>query len=148
MKKHTHNFTLIEILTVVVISGILASILFPVLGHVQEKGKITEAKTLVSGMKTAILGYLTEYNFLPNPKGDTTDKCYGSWSSSGSDEYYCKICSILAYTDCENPNNGKNGKVSSTAKAHNGNGTRFLSATKTMFDGKGITDPWGFQLKL
>ena len=146
MKKHTHDFTLIEIMTVLVIIGVLAGILYPVLGHVQNKGKITEAKTLVSGMKAAVLGYLSEYNFLPNPQGKTDDQTLGNWDSF--DGTYNQLSSILAYTDCENKDNGKKGNVSNTAKNHNGNGTRFITPTKSIYEGGGIIDPWGFQLRV
>jgi len=152
MKTRKHEFTLIEILTVILIIGVLAGMLFPVVGHIQERGRIAEAKTLVSGMKAAVLAYQTEYNCLPNPGNATAEGHLGKWECAsetadpGKDQNYLKLCSILAFTNCEQANQA--GNVSTTAANLNPHGTRFMSPTKNMFkkESLGICDPWDFEL--
>ena len=54
-----------ELLTVIAIIGILAALLFPVLGKVREKAKVAKAKTAVAGLEIAFKAYYTEYGRWP-----------------------------------------------------------------------------------
>lgn len=58
-------FTLIELLMVIAIIGILASILLPVVNLVREKAKIAASKTQLSGYVNAIGMFKGEYNYYP-----------------------------------------------------------------------------------
>jgi len=56
------GFTMIEIMVVVVIIGILASIAWPRYVLVVEKSRAAEAKTVLGRIRTAETGYYLEYN--------------------------------------------------------------------------------------
>jgi len=58
-------FTLIELLIVIVIIAILASVSFPVTAMVMESARKTEAKYQARGIKSAIANYQMEYGKLP-----------------------------------------------------------------------------------
>ena len=61
----SRGFTLIELLIVSAIIGILAGILIPVVGYVQERAKIAAGKVQLSGYVNAINMFKGEYNFYP-----------------------------------------------------------------------------------
>ena len=56
------GFTLIEVLMVVLIVGILASLAMPQYTKVVEKAKMSEAKTVLSAIRTAEGVYFMEYD--------------------------------------------------------------------------------------
>jgi prepilin-type N-terminal cleavage/methylation domain-containing protein len=59
-------FTLIELLTVIAVLGILAAILVPVVGRVQESARRTRVKTQFAQWAVAIEGFRAEYGYYPN----------------------------------------------------------------------------------
>lgn len=69
-------FTLIELLVVIAIIAILAGLLLPVLSKVQERGRITQARTEMQSLVAAISSYESDYSTYPlaNPAitSDTT----------------------------------------------------------------------------
>lgn len=64
MKKKA-AFTLIELLMVIAIIGILAGILIPVVGKVQERANVAASKTQLNNYVNAIQMFKGEYNFFP-----------------------------------------------------------------------------------
>ena len=64
MKKYNRNFTLVEMLTVVAIIAILAGIIIPTVIIAQNRGRITQAKTDISSIMTALKQVKTDYNRL------------------------------------------------------------------------------------
>lgn len=58
-------FTLIELLTVIVIIGVLAGLLLPALKGARDSAKKTKAQTTINGVSIALKAYNNEYGFWP-----------------------------------------------------------------------------------
>ena len=70
MKKNRNQaFTLVELLMVVAIIGLLASILIPTVGTVREKAAIASGKSQLSQYLNAIQQFKGEYGYYPFSKG-------------------------------------------------------------------------------
>ena len=69
--RHRRGFTLIEMLIVVGIIAILASIALPVFNIVMRKAYESQARAMMTGLSAAISGYQAEYNHYPNPNNTT-----------------------------------------------------------------------------
>jgi prepilin-type N-terminal cleavage/methylation domain-containing protein len=77
------GFTLIEILVVVSIIAILASLAVPTANVVMRHAKETQARALIAGLIAGVKSYQTEYNRFPDPtyngtagSGYTADQAY------------------------------------------------------------------------
>lgn len=83
MKKYRHNFTLTEMLTVIVIIGILAAIVVPVVIISRDRGRVAQAEGDVTAIVTALKQLSADYH-----KALDKDKKIGgeSVSTSGSKE--------------------------------------------------------------
>ena len=79
------GFTLIEMLVVIAIIGILASLLLPVMGKVKKNAKIMSAQQDVLAVKAAIQQYMNEYSKLPIPDNEqgSQDDYYDGDKSKG-----------------------------------------------------------------
>lgn len=72
--RSQRSFTLIELLTVVVIIAILVALLFPAIQSIIKKGESSEAKTEIKVIENAIRLFYTEYGILPvDCSGGTAD---------------------------------------------------------------------------
>ncbi len=151
-RQMNHCFTLIELLVVIVIIMILSSILFPALSSIQERGKITETQTLVTGVKTAIDTFRTDNGYLPYFNNSSQDQGIDSWSGNNdlnqmeASADYIKFFDILTYLNCEG-SSGSQGQPSETAKNYNPKAQRYLSAPKKYFAEKkeyknSVRDSW------
>jgi prepilin-type N-terminal cleavage/methylation domain-containing protein len=71
-------FTLIELIVVIAIIGILAGLIFPIVGAVNKKKQISLAQTQLSGIATAIDAYKTKLGFYPpdNTNNVVTNQLY------------------------------------------------------------------------
>jgi len=67
--QRARAFTLVEMLVVIAIIAILASILLPVLSTIKTKAKIAQAKQEMANLETAIKAYESEYNRPPGYQG-------------------------------------------------------------------------------
>ena len=63
--KRIKAFTIIELLTVITIVAILASILVPVVGQVRKKTAIATSKAKIAQYLTALEGFKAEYGYYP-----------------------------------------------------------------------------------
>lgn len=150
MKKTQQHFTLIEIMTVIVIIGILSAILFPVLGSIRERGKVTETQTLVTGIKTAILTFKTDNGLLPyhSPDGASSDETIGDWGNSISkinslkpDDNYTKFFDVLTYANHKSAGSPPDNNT----KACNPKAQRYLDVPKKYFGDDSVNsvrDSW------
>ena len=81
MKKR-NNFTLVEMLTVVAIIGILAGLVIPTVIIAKNRGQVTQAKTDISSIMTALKQVKTDYGRILLSKGEiNTDDIKASVAS-------------------------------------------------------------------
>lgn len=69
----TRAFTLIELLIVIVIIAILATMIFGVGGSLIKKARIAEASNIAVGIANACINFESEYNRMPIPDGSSGD---------------------------------------------------------------------------
>ena len=65
MRYSKHGFTLIELIIVIVIIGILASIAAPMMQGAKEKAVLSEALMIMGNVRTALRQYYVEYSAWP-----------------------------------------------------------------------------------
>jgi prepilin-type N-terminal cleavage/methylation domain-containing protein len=64
------GFTLIELMTVILVIGILVGLLFPALYGVREQARRRQAKAAKTAIETGVRNYHYEYGKWPIPAGD------------------------------------------------------------------------------
>lgn len=91
-RKH---FTLIEVLAVVAIIGILAALVFPMVGRSRDKANETKAAAGANTLAIALKNYKAAYQKFPSVATDDPvgggNKAFSSLSESDSDDKYDKI---------------------------------------------------------
>lgn len=75
MKKLSVGFTLVEVLAVLIIAGIFASLAFPRLISQQEKAHVAEAVNNMSSLRKALLAYYDVNRCKPRPPLVTPATC-------------------------------------------------------------------------
>jgi prepilin-type N-terminal cleavage/methylation domain-containing protein len=78
LTRHVPAFTLIELLTVITIIGVLAALLFPVLGQIKRQQYIKNATAEMEKLETAVENYKSAYGFYPpdNPGNPLVNQLY------------------------------------------------------------------------
>ena len=135
-KRKLSAFTLIELLIVIVIIAILASVAFPVTALVMEQARKAEAKNEVTNLVNAIKMYDLEYGKLPFQAGE------GGESDLEMDTFQDNIISVLAGENVDGLNprekpfyEGKTAKNSDSQKPAGG-----LFGSDEQLQ---LADPWG-----
>ena len=65
MKSLERGFTLIELMIVVAIIGILAAVAIPAYSDYTARAQVSEAMSLVSGLKTPLIEFITDKGYVP-----------------------------------------------------------------------------------
>ncbi|MCG3148747.1 MAG: hypothetical protein PCFJNLEI_02194 [Verrucomicrobiae bacterium] len=126
------GFTLVELLTVIVIIAILVALLFPAIKTTILKAETNQAKADTEAIENAIQSYRNEYGKLPTQTSD----------QGGADQLYDSSNAYHIYNTLRAISSGWN----SGATALNPRGIAFLEtpSRKGAFDGNGnFLDPWG-----
>ena len=136
-RQKSSAFTLIELLIVIVIIAILASVAFPVTALVMEQARRSEANNEVTQIKNAISAYELEYSKLPFPPGNGGE---GDLKLDTFQDYI--ICVLSGYNvDGLNPREkpfyqGKRAKDAKTREKPKGG----VFGTDEQLQ---LADPWG-----
>ena len=135
-KRKLSAFTLIELLIVIVIIAILASVAFPVTALVMEQARKAEAKNEVSNLVNAIKMYELEYGKLPFLAGE------GGESDLEMDTFQDNIISVLAGYNVDGLNPREKpfyeGKTAKNPDSEKPAGGMFGSDEQLQ-----LADPWG-----
>lgn len=115
-RKQRGGFTLLELIIVIIVIGILASIALPRYIRIAEKGRTSEAKSLLSTLRSAQLRYAAQFSvytnnisFLDVPI--STQKYFNCTAVAGSTNLAdnaasLATCTRLTTAAAENPNVG------------------------------------------
>lgn len=112
-KRRPSAFTLIELLTVITIIGILASMAFPVITGVMNKARKVKTLAVIKDLQVGVKGYLTEYNHYPSEKTDDDEE-------TRTDEG--DLLAILLASSSQTKMNGRGIKFVDLPVAKNGRG--------------------------
>ncbi|HEY8966122.1 MAG TPA: type II secretion system protein [Candidatus Methylacidiphilales bacterium] len=63
--RGSRGFTLVELLIVITIIGVLASLAFPAFGNAMNAAKKTQASAMANQLKTAVYNFYTDYGYYP-----------------------------------------------------------------------------------
>ena len=137
-KRKLSAFTLIELLIVIVIIAILASVAFPVTALVMDQARKAEAKNEVTNLVNAIKMYELEYGKLPFQAGE------GGESDLEMDTFQDNIISVLAGYNVDGLNPRLKpfyeGKTAKNSDAEKPAGGLFGSDEQLQ-----LADPWGHE---
>jgi prepilin-type N-terminal cleavage/methylation domain-containing protein len=93
--RRRNAFTLVELLTVIAIIGILASMVMAGLAALKKTARKKQSEATIAALKTAIRGYHAEYGQWPG----TNPAVGGTWSTNN----YVVIDDYLLSTGTKNP---------------------------------------------
>ena len=66
MNKRKSGFTLMEIMVVIIVIAVLASVAGPMIGSITDQGRASATKSKLSSIKSALLAYQTDVGRLPH----------------------------------------------------------------------------------
>ncbi|MBI1884504.1 MAG: type II secretion system protein GspG [Chlamydiae bacterium] len=94
MRFYKRGFTVIEMLVVISVIAILASIILPALNSAQKKAKITKTQSMIDSITTAFKQYRTDFGAYP--LDDTIPNVSGGSPTSAECIYYYSAASFVA----------------------------------------------------
>jgi prepilin-type N-terminal cleavage/methylation domain-containing protein len=124
------GFTLVELLVVIGIIAILAAILIPTVIGAIRRGMISEARSVVTGIETALGSYYSDHSRFPHGNGAAGDYSYGGLGGTAAN---AELFNVLRSID--GPGNA----------GHQNNSRRILyfQAKEDNLDAGGnLIDPW------
>ena len=133
-KEQVAGFTLVEILAVIAIIGILAALLIPTVGMVQNQAKRSQSQALFTQLATACVNYKADYGYFPlfgRPKG-TPDTAV-NLGDAGEAVYQ----TLTGYSY------DGSSIMGSPAQNLNRKGRAYYSFSEQDFDGEFIVDAFG-----
>ena len=89
MNKIRAGFTLMEIMVVIIVIAVLASVAGPMIGSITDQGRASATKSKLSSLKSAMLAYQNDVGRLP---------FYGCADNAGKIAAYCAAL-VLSGTD-------------------------------------------------
>ncbi len=69
MNKRKSGFTLMEIMVVIIVIAVLASVAGPMIGSITDQGRASATKSKMSSLKSALLAYQSDVGRLPYKSG-------------------------------------------------------------------------------
>ena len=139
LTRRNRCFTLIELLIVISIVAVLAGILLPAVGKVRRKADVTQAKSEMKNLETAIKQYEATYGFLPvaqDSSNETWADGYDQDSNEtelGDEEEYYKLIGNLSNTGTIGGNDLENPRM-----------INFLAVDQSAT----YLDPWGYRYRI
>ena len=145
-RRVENAFSLIELLVVIGIIALLASLIFPAISMVKGNARKTQAKAMAANLVMAIKQYETTYGLLPvsnDPNGDgsTADSDVDTPSTKEfikDDATYDKLITILSQVA------GPSGAITDG----NLRKTRFLEVPSEYDTSTPYRDPWGNRFRI
>ncbi len=102
---HKKGFTLLELIIVIIVIAILASIALPRFFRVTEKARTAEAKTMLATIRSAQVRYYAQHGLYTNESDnldvELEEKFFDYYSFDGSN---ASIIGAAARTNIDNPN--------------------------------------------
>jgi prepilin-type N-terminal cleavage/methylation domain-containing protein len=74
MNKRKSGFTLMEIMVVIIVIAVLASVAGPMIGSITDQGRASATKSKMSSLKSALLAYQSDVGRLPYTGKNSRDK--------------------------------------------------------------------------
>jgi prepilin-type N-terminal cleavage/methylation domain-containing protein len=143
-KRVRNAFSLVELLVVIGIIALLASLIFPAISMVKENARKTQAKSMASALVMAIKQYETTYGLLPIGTG--TLKVKGSAQEVlNDDDAYDLLIELLSRVDGPGSWDGTDGSSSDPGNTRK---IRFLAVPSDYNSNVAYRDPWGNRFKV
>jgi prepilin-type N-terminal cleavage/methylation domain-containing protein len=103
LNRTTAGFTLMEIMVVIIVIAVLASVAGPMIGSITDQGRASATKSKLSALKSALMAYngdVGRYPFVGTSANAGTSAAYtAAWSSdgAGATDYFSNTydCNVL-----------------------------------------------------
>jgi prepilin-type N-terminal cleavage/methylation domain-containing protein len=110
MIKRKSGFTLMEIMVVIIVIAVLASVAGPMIGSITDQGRASATKSKMSSLKSALLAYQSDVGRLPYDGSKSSSKAYNQnqlLDSEDSEKNVLTACNNSVFTSVPNNYNRK-----------------------------------------